>query len=768
VGRKAELPQIRDLLRSQRLLTLTGPGGIGKTRLGLEAATQARESYPNGVWLVELADLADPRLVPQAVAAPLGIRAVAQAPLEQILVDALRTRHLLLVLDNCEHLVEACATLVEALLRGCPDLRILSTSREPLRVGGETTWRVPPLSVPATTASASPTDLVQYEAVRLFVDRASASAAFSLTEHNAAAVVQLCQQLDGIPLAIELAAARTRVLTPQQIAARLDERFQLLVGGSRTAPPRQQALRASIDWSYDLLPAAERLLLNRLSVFAGGWTLDAAEAVCPDAGLAQADVLSMLGALVDKSLVFAEPAFGGQMRYRLLESVRQYGEERLAEHGSLQAVRQRHCGYFSALAQSVESHVLWGADDVEWPARLDPEQPNLRAALGWSLSDAEAGDPALGLKLVGYLGHYWYTRADRAEGRVWLDQALVRTADAAASADADFRSAHAWAVLWAGGLAHGQSQYDEAVPLLGQALAAFEALGNKRGIGWALSFLGYVARARAELATAADLLERAIDTLQSIDDELSLISPLAALGFTVGALGDQQRATRLLECSVALAERTGSKGRLAIASLYLGQVMYAQAQMERARAAFEQGLTLSSGFGSSWGIAECLEGLALVAGADAMPGRAARLLGAAATLRASIGAPVHPVDRADHERTVAPLQAAFGDEAFAAAFATGQAMALADVVDYALGRGQAEPASLAVETAAPAQATRLTRREREVAVLIAHGMTNRQIANTLVIAERTATAHVEHILNKLGFHSRAQVAAWATEHRLPR
>ena len=740
IGREDDLVRVRQLLESERLVTLIGAGGIGKTRLALEVAELQRERYPDGAWLVDLAPLSEPTLVAPAVAAPLGVRVESDVSVQSALLDFLRGRRLLLVIDNCEHLVDACARLVETVVRACPEVSVLATSREPLHVPGETTWRVGALA--------------ESEAVRLFADRAQAASGLVLADLNTPEAARVCQRVDGIPLAIELAAARTGVLSVEQIATRLDHRFRLLVGGGRTAPARQQTLRATLDWSYELLPEAERRLLDCLSVFGGGWTLEAAERVGADSASDQDDVFEGLARLVDKSLVQAEPGPAGHVRYRLLESVRAYAAERLHASGSLESAQRRHCAYYGTLAKAAEAQVLWGADGLEWLVRLDREGGNLRAALGWSLSPA--GDVKAGLHLVGRLGHYWYTRGDRDEGHAWLTRILARAPAPSEQTDPGETRAWAWAVMWAGGLAHGRSDYDDAVRLVHEALHVFERLRDQRGIGWCLHFLGHVARARAELPQAAEFLEQAVGAFWLVNDDVSVILPLAALGFTVCLLGEQERATRLCERAVGLARHIGASGRLAIALIYRGQVASALGDSRRADLAFQEGLKLSREWDSAWGMAECLEGLAVVAAANSEPDRAARLLGAAARLRQAIGAPVHPVDRSDHERAVAASQAALGSRVYADAWASGQAMRLHDLFDYVATPTPSGGAAVGEEL------PQLTPREREVAVLIARGLSNRQIAETLVIAERTVTNHVEHIFDKLGFRSRAQVATWVT------
>src|SRR5579884_1061615 len=422
IGREKEMEEIKRLLSRTRLLTLTGSGGCGKTRLAAQVGADLLADFADGVWLVELAAIADPALVPQTVASTLGIREEPGQRLLETLQQHLKPKSLLLLLDNCEHLSAACAQLAETLLQACPNLRILASSREALGIAGELAYRVPSLSLPElprlpSAEAALVPALARCEATRLFVERAALSyPGFALTEQNAPAVAQVCVRLDGIPLAIELAAARIKVLSADQIAARLDDRFRLLTGGSRTALPRQQTLRALIDWSYDLLSEAERTLLRRLSVFAGGWTLEAAEAVC------SADALHLLTSLVDKSLaVYEEQA--GEARYRLLETVREYARDRLLESGEMEEVRERHFAFFLRMAEEIEPK-LTGLEQAAWLDRLEGEYDNLRAASGWALSAAEGAQA--GLRLAGALWRFWEIRGHIDEGRGRLKNALDR------------------------------------------------------------------------------------------------------------------------------------------------------------------------------------------------------------------------------------------------------------------------------------------------------------------------------------------------------
>ncbi|MGH2389011.1 MAG: ATP-binding protein, partial [Chloroflexota bacterium] len=480
VGREAERREVPALLGEARLVTLTGSGGVGKTRLALAVAGELVDHYPDGVWLVELAAQAEPVLVPGAVAAALDVREEPGRLLTATLQDSLRDRRLLLVLDNCEHLVAACADLAAALLRACPGLRILATSREGLQVSGECLWRVPSLTVPDPGHPLPPELTGSYEAVRLFVARARERRSdFTLNSQNARAVAEICARLDGIPLAIELAAARVGSLAVEGVAARLDDRFRLLTGGPRTALPRQRTLRAALVWSYDLLSEQEQVLLDSLSVFVGGWTLQAAEAVCgvggaegerlggsadlPDVGTWE--VLDLLDRLVNKSLVQAEERAGGEVRYALLETVRQYGQERLSAAGDAEATRRRHLAYFLALAEEAAPR-LTDPEQGVWLGRLEADHDNLRAALGWA-RDSGVAEPAL--RLAAALWRFWATRGYLSEGRGWLEAVL-------ADSEQRWPTARAMALNGSGILAHHQGEYGRAETLHEESLALRRAL----------------------------------------------------------------------------------------------------------------------------------------------------------------------------------------------------------------------------------------------------------------------------------------------------
>jgi non-specific serine/threonine protein kinase len=649
IGRTREQVTVARLLQEAPLLTLTGAGGCGKTRLAIEVARAVVAAYPDGVCLVELAPLADPTLVAQAVATALGVPEEPGHPWLSLLAAALQEKHLLLVLDNCEHLVGACAELAGTLLQSCPQLQVLATSREPLRMAGEQVWRVPSLSLPDPRQPAPAWHLHDAEAVRLFVERARAvQPAFALTEQNAAAALQVCRRLDGIPLALELAAARLAVLTLEGLAARLDDCFRLLTGGSRTALPRQQTLRATMDWSYALLAEAERALLRRLAVFAGGWTLEAAEAVCAGQGLDAWLVLDMLAGLVNKSLVVLEEpkaAAGGEGRYRLLETVRQYAQELLVASGETAMVRERHLAWCLALAEEAEPALL-GAGQRGWLERLETERDNLRAALQWT---GESSEVALGLRLASALGRSWELRGHWSEGRGWLEGLLAPVrSGAGVAASVQAKAAH-WAGILAwnqgdlgratalfeesqalyetigdsrgsaealhclGTTAQFQGDYERAVPLLQAGLALRRNLGDTGGIAESLNLLGRLAVWQGDLRRAVALLTESLALYQELGDKHGISAALRDLGNAANDTGDYPRAVALQTESLALAREIEHRAGISVSRGYLAKAAREQGDQERAGALLAECLASARSTGSKWGVAGWLCELALVA-----------------------------------------------------------------------------------------------------------------------------------------------------------
>ncbi|HZS92103.1 MAG TPA: tetratricopeptide repeat protein [Chloroflexota bacterium] len=755
VGREREVAELKRLLPQTRLLTLTGCGGCGKTRLALRVAADLVPSFPDGVWLVECAPLADSALVPRAVAAVLGVRGTAGQPLLATLAVALASRRLLLVLDNCEHLIGACARLAETLLRACPHLRILATSREPLRLPGEVTWRVPSLALPAPGPLAALESLAQVEAVALFLDRARArQPAFTLTAQNAPAVAAICHHLGGLPLAIELAAAQMGALTPAQIASRLHDALRLLGGGSRTLP-RQETLRATLDWSYALLSGVEQVLFLRLAVFAGGCDVEAVERVCSGEGLERADVLALLAALVEKSLL--EPQVQAQdVRYRLLEPVRQYAWERLTSRGEADSLQRRHAHYLLELAEAAEPRLM-SRERGLWMERLATEQDNLRTALTWSRRAAAASDRAVGLRLAEALMWFWTLRGDVSEGLDWVESALARGSDLAPTmrAKALYAAAEMAWLLGRTTLARARAE---------ESIALFRALGDKRWLAYALQSLPMaIDHPRADdsveeslrlfeevgdawgtaLALAAlDIfalvrdgdptgrgrarLEEALARWRELGDDWGVAQVLNFLGDLARSQDDVAGATARYEESLASLRRQGLTGTVPSLLHNLGYMALRQGDSRRALRLFRESLALFRDQGDQRGIADCLDGLAGVLGAMKQPERAARLLGAAEALRGAIGATVWPANEADYSRSLATVRGQLDEAALATAWASGRALPVERAVAEVL------PEDAAGAQSGGAEGFDLTEREREVATLIAQGLTNRQIGTALL------------------------------------
>jgi predicted ATPase/DNA-binding SARP family transcriptional activator len=682
IGREREMAEVKRLLASTRLLTLTGPGGCGKTRLALAVARDLVGSFEEGIWLAELASLSDPELVAQTVASILGVRDQPGHPLAKTLSDYLQPRQLLLILDNCEHLIEACAELAGTLLRTCPDLKVLATSREPLGITGETGWLVPSLSVPDLYHPRTPESLARYEAVRLFVERAAAAApSFTLTDRNATAMGRVCQHLDGIPLAIELAAARVRALTVEQISQRLNDCFSLLTSGSRVALPRHRTLRATIGWSYELLGQEEQILFQRLSVFSGGFTLEAVEEVCSGEGIKRNEILDVLSRLVDKSLVLVAEPRDGEARYRLLETVRQYGREKLLESGLAEAIRERHAIFFLSLAEEVEPK-LKGAESRLWLEWLEAEHDNMRAALRWA---ADTGEAKTELRLAGALWWFWLRYGYLSEGRKWLEGTLERAEP----------SAHARArakVLWgAGFLAFSQVNHPSARSRLEESAEISRKLGDKRGLAYALSFLSLVLTHQGDLASARPPAEDSIRLFREDgEDRWGLGIALTNMGVVLEAHADYDLAVSLFEESATIFRELGDMWPLSIPLRHLGIVASRRGDHVRAEELYRESLAALRELGEKWLISLCLEELAGAACAQGEYDRAARLWGAEETISEAIGATVRALYRADYDRGVEAGRAGLGEEAFKAAWEEGRAMTLEEALAYALD----EPAEL--------------------------------------------------------------------------
>ena len=673
IGREKEIAEVRQCFASASLLTLTGAGGSGKTRLALQAAAGLLDQYAHGVWLVELAALSDPALVPKAVALALGVGEESGRPLVETLTEFARPKALLLILDNCEHLLPDCAYFVDVMLRSCPQLRVLATSREALGIRGEIVRRVPSLTVPDRLHPQPPEQLLRCEAVRLFVDRAALSGpGVDVTAENVAAIAQVCTRLDGIPLAIELAAARAKVLAVRQIAARLDDRFRLLVGGSRTDLPRQQTLRATMDWSYELLTVKERAAMRRSSVFAGGWTLEAAEAICAGQGVEPADVLDLLEQLASKSLILVE-SDGGETRYRQLETVRHYARDRLGESGEAADVRRCHRDWYLALAERAAPELV-GGRQAAWLDRLEAEHDNLRAALDCSL---ERGEAEAGLRLAGAVWRFWLMRGYFAEGRSWLETLLKRGRNVPAAVRAN--------ALWgAGELAvFGQGDYAPAGPFFEESLALWRELGEKRGIANLLNSLGVLAGNVGNQAAARARHEESLMIRREWGDQREIAVSLNNLGRVAYRQRDFSTARAQFIESLAMWRAAGDRQNITVALINLGAVATHQGDHASARAFLEEGLDIQRELADMRQIAYLLEAFAFLAAAGQRPQRAGRLFGAAEALRERIGARLPPADRPDYDHWFTVAAREIGREAFDAAVARGRAMTAVDAINEA-------------------------------------------------------------------------------------
>jgi predicted ATPase/DNA-binding SARP family transcriptional activator len=673
IGREREIGEVTRLLGRVRLVTLVGPGGCGKTRLAIEAAKRLVDAYRDGVWLADLAPLDDAELVPQAVAAVLCVQEQAGVPLTQTLANAVEDKNLLLLLDNCEHLAEACAALADALLRAGPRLHVLATSRHTLNVAGEQVWRVPSLELPDLPGRAPLADVARAEAARLFLDRARLSrASFDLTRANAAAAVEVCRRLDGMPLAIELAAARMRALSVQQVAALLDDRFRLLTSGSRAALPRQQTLRATVDWSYDLLNGEERVLFDRLSVFAGGWTLAAAREICCGPPLRPDHVVNLLGSLVDQSLVMAEKDGEGGTRYRILETLRQYGCERLSDRGGTRVVQERHASHYLALAEKAKPE-LTGPQQIVWFDRLESEHNNLRMAMRWSLA---AQDWEMAARLGLALGWLWTTRGYLAEGTRWLDAVL-------SARSALTRPVLAKVLTWAGFLRVCQGEYRPARAALDESLCLCSTLGEPNHIPLVLNLLGSVSIEEGDLEQAAAHYRSALATAKIVGNQRLTGLSLYNLGRVALHWGEVEQATAFLEDCVALFREVGDPRRLSYSLLVLARAIGDRVDLDEELALYREGLEIGGAVGARHNIMDGLAGLAGLALAKGRPRCAARLLGAAEAQRDITGVPGFRAVRAALEDTAQAVRACLDEETFSAVFAEGRKLTTSEAIECA-------------------------------------------------------------------------------------
>ena len=736
VGRRRELAELRRKLANARIVSLVGPGGVGKTRLALRAATDLSRAFPAGAWLVELADVRDPELVANAVLAGLDLRDQAATEPVALLLGYLESKELLLVLDNCEHLLEAVAHVVAEITRAAPGVRVLATSREPLSAPGEHVLPVPPLELPPAHVTEPLSRLRENEAVALFLERAEAAmGAFELSAANQAAVVDLCRRLDGLPLAIELAAVRTRVLGVEQILERLSDRFALLTGGGRAALPRHQTLETAIDWSHDLLTETERTLLRRLCVFTGRFTLEDVEAVCvPHA-------LSPLGSLVEKSLVVRED-FRGLACYRLHETMREYAAGKLRDSSEDEAVERRCTAYYVARCQATALQARFQLPT--WLAWMDLEIDNIRSVLRRCLVRS---DSVAGIQLATSLSWFWITRATT-EGVRWLDELLASGPGNPATLG--------WSYFIRGFLAVLQGDWSTARPALERAMAASREAGQMVQLANSLAMASIAANMAGDRGPALRLLDEAGALAEELDDVATRVGVLQARSLNALFEGDFETLKLVASEGARESREAGDLYALHMMNLNLGGAALFMGDVEESKARYSEALRIAYQIDDRIGQFYLLAALAYHATLDGRAKTAAQLLGASQTIRVGAGAAVMPVMSPVLTQAEDSAVAALGRSRFDIEFAAGTRLSRDRAVALALGQAE--------HVAPPAQDGPddglLGKREADVARLVAEGLSNKQIGARLFISERTVDSHVRSILNKLGFNSRAQIAAW--------
>lgn len=788
VGRQRDLAELRRLVPSSRLVTLTGPAGCGKSRLALRLSSDVAGQYPDGVHWIHLARLSDSTLVLQTVARSLRVPEQPGRPMLATLLDALEHRHLLLVLDNCEHVLAVTSQLAATLLESTP-ISILATSREPLGVSGERRYPVPPMALPSTDLS--PRDMEQYDAIQLFLERARAVVpGFALTDENAPDVATICRRLDGMPLAIELASARVNVLSAWQISARLDDCFRLLTAAAHVTRSPHPSLRAAIEWSYDLLPEPEQIVLRRFAIFTGGWTFSAAEAVCAGDGIEREQVLELLSALVDKSLVVADTLQLHEARYALLETIRQFAREKLVASADWPVTCDRLIRHILQAAEETEPK-LSGPDQQIWLSWIEVEYPNIRAALTLAVERRQIEE---GLRIVNALYLYWTIRDDVQEGLAWLDRLLEQ---------ADERVAllvRAKALAYAAFMAGFRDRISDQIGYGREAALLAEAAGDegRTALAWALGALAHGARAAGDVETELDLSRRVIQLRRELGDTYLLGLALSVYSPTATALGRYEEARAMLDEGLAHLRASGNPYRIAMALNYAGDLARCERKHARAQAAYEESVALlrdldatrdlasvlhnlghaclhrgdvgraHSLFTESLaaqtsqrntpGVAECLVGFAAIAAVCGLPAAGARLLAAAAAIGGQHIVSAWPATRMEYEHYLAMVRAGLTEAEFQAQLARGRSLTLEQAVESA--RTLPLPT---VALRARKKPDDLTARERVVAALIAEGRSNAEIADELFVSKRTVEKHISNILSKLGYSNRAQIVRWALE-----
>lgn len=795
VGRQQDISELCSQIQQGgvRLLTITGVGGVGKTSLALAVASTLETSFDQ-IWLVELAGLREPDLVVQEIALTLGIREEQGHTELEALSDALANSRTLLLLDNCEHLLGAVAYATEFLARHSAHLVILLTSRQRLNIPGEVVWLTRPLAVPDESVSTTPDGLLHFDAVQLFAQRArQTSSNFTLDTENAPTVARICRLVDGVPLAINLAARWVTALTLKEMATLLEDRFRLLMHGRQIGDHRHETLRRTVEWSHDLLQPEERILFRRMAAFQSGCSLAAIEFVCADEQLAEQDLIHLLMRLIDASLVMREE-INGQTRYRMLETLRLFAHEQLVLSGDAEPLYRRHAKYYLDLAETAEPE-LWGPNLGDWLPRLELEHENLRAALRWATG---RGEVEFGLRLATSLGRFWRLRGHVREGLRWIESALSWNPESGSPA-------YARALDVAGHLARDSGSFEAAERFYARSLALNRESGDQQGTALALNNLATVSQFLGNVDGARRLFEESLSHFQRLDDRHGVALTLVTLGTMAQLNGDIDGAKQKYHSGLDVFRELNERRGIAATLNNLGNLTSQQQDHGTAEAYYRESLELFRELGDELDVASCLTNLAqlsrdqndlktarmfsqeslrcfaalqhlhgvasclsFLADTDARLGnleRAVRLMGAATTVRETLGITT-PVDDTPSERLLSILRARMSQEKVTIAWNTGRAFSITDALADATEPDDESRPSETPATLQPPEWKILTPREREVVKLIARGLTNRQIAETLYIAERTADTHVEHILSKLDVHKRAEVAAWAVTYGL--
>ncbi len=760
MGRQKEVEAVGRLLSATRLLTLLGLGGVGKTRLAIEAANAAASKFRNGVCWVDFASLIDPLLIPQTIAKALELYlAPKQAPLETV-EKYLVSKQLLLVLDNCEHLIAACAELAEHLLSVCPKLQVFATSREELGIFGETTWHVPSLPFPDSQSLPPIPALMEYPSIRLFIERAAAaSPGYSISEINYQPIALICQKLDGIPLAIELAAARIKLLSAKEIVDRLTDRFDILTGGSRNALPRQQTLRATLDWSYELLTESEQRLFRCLSVFADCFSLEAAEQVArSNLSISErSNFLDLLVQLVNKSLIeveIAAPLSESGTRYHMLETIREYASEMLATSGETVAVHKAYLNYYLGFVGEAEPK-LYNQEQSAASDQLEAEYDNLRAAIEWSL---ENKDVEVAAQLVMHLSRFWQLRGYFSEAAMWLDRilALPDTAD----------HTQAKLLITRGHIAEAQGAYEQAAVLVEDSLAIFRTQGDISGIARGTAIMGIIRVLQGEREQGIKLLEDSLKTFQETGDEWQSARALLYIADSYNRMGDNKKAALSCQECLVLFKKLGDPWGITFASGIAGEIARHLGDLQQAKEYFRNNLVFHWQHSMIGEIPYTLETLSLIAISEKDYVRAVRLWGAAEVLREKADAPLPPAYQSDYQKYLTLAHEKLGEKAYSAALQQGRDLTPTDVIELATHDNLIQLETSSAPENEPFAEYHLTKREIEILRLVATGMTDAQVAEQLILSPRTISKHLESIYSKLNVNSRTAATHFALSHKM--